>query len=190
MQIMRILVLSTIVLAVLADIHWGGCPKIDYELESFDAAQYMGRWYEVARSSSIPFEHGECSEANYRILETGDVGVENTEVINGVRNSVKGTAYANKSNPFQFGLDFGGFMDKFIKGDYQVVNTDYTGFTVVYSCTNLYVARSEWIWILTRTPQLDAQAFTNLKTYIADKLKFPVDAYTYSNQDPTFCKRN
>ena len=185
---MRIFILSTIVLAVLSDIHWGTCPEVTYELESFEAEKYMGRWYEVARSSSIPFEHGECSEANYEILDTGVIRVENTEVINGVRNGIIGTANPT-SNPFQFKIDFGGIMAKFFKGDYRVVNTDYTGFAIVYSCSDLYFVRSEWVWILSRTPTVDPVAFQNLKNYANTHLGFPLDSYTYSNQNAGFCKR-
>ena len=35
-------------------------------------------------------------------------------------------------------------------GDYEVLATDYETFAVVYSCSSFYLAKSEYIWVLTR----------------------------------------
>ena len=41
------------------------------------------------------------------------------------------------------------------EGDYRVVYTDYNNYSVVYSCMDILgVAKSEYIWVLSREEQL------------------------------------
>ena len=178
---MRIILISSMLLFIVSDIHWGGCPKVHYELESFDTARYTGLWYEIARSSSIPFEFGECCEESYTLKENGGLGVLNSVLLNGVRSSLSMDALPT-DNQFQFKLDFGGIASKFIKGDYQIINTDYEGFVLVYSCTDLVVAKNEWFWILSRTPQMNSNTLDTLLAYLKNTFNLQTDAsLTYSN---------
>ena len=45
---------------------------------SSNVTNFMGTWYEMERTSNIPFEKGTCVTANYTLLETGDITVLNS----------------------------------------------------------------------------------------------------------------
>jgi lipocalin len=49
--------------------------------------------------------------------------------------------------------------------DYEVVETDYTNYALVYSCINLPLVnyKDEFVWILSRTKTLDIKVINNLK---------------------------
>ena len=64
----------------------------------------------------------------------------------GTRNSIQGFAlassfFAGKLNVF-FGGDFG--------ADYRVVDTDYTSYAIIYSCTNVATFGFDLSWFLVR----------------------------------------
>ena len=55
----------------------GTCPDVPV-VENFDKASYIGRWYEIERSRTQPFEwFGECTTATYGALEDGNISVTN-----------------------------------------------------------------------------------------------------------------
>ena len=80
----RILLVGLIVTAVASTVYlicrWsaGGC--IDHStVANFDLAQYLGLWYEFARSENVPFESGECITAEYALDGARSVSVVNTQ---------------------------------------------------------------------------------------------------------------
>ena len=139
----HILVLLLAITSIYCDWSLGSCPKVNYDLETFDQSRYLGRWYELGRSKSIPFEKGDCILANYSLNDDGSIRVENSQVINGVRKYAIGKA-TTTSNPFKLLVSFSdNFIGKIFKGDYQVINTDYESFSIVYSCSDLYFFKFE-----------------------------------------------
>ena len=162
---------------------WGGCPKVEYDLSNFTVANYTGKWYEIIRDKSIRFESGICQEANYSLNVNGTLTVTNTELINGKVNSVTGLAYPT-SNPFRFKISFSNSaFGKLFKGDYQVANTDYTSYSVVYSCTDLYFARFEFFWVLSRNPLILQDDIAEFSSYLKEKFGFKDDQFHYSPQN-------
>ena len=114
---------------------------------------YMGRWYEFARSKNIPFERGTCITADYSLPDPdkGKVDVTNTQYISETQtlDSVQGEAYCSKFESGQCGVKFNFFQPY---GNYHIVDTDYTSYSIVYSCSN-FVAGAlcvEFLWILSR----------------------------------------
>ena len=100
---------------------------------SFDLNQYLGVWYEQRRDKSVLYEYGECVQAGYLQGQDGLVNVHNS-LLNGFSNnvdSVKGTAECNGSK-----CKVGFFL--FRDGDYQIIDTDYTNYSVVYSCKKYF----------------------------------------------------
>jgi len=66
----------------------------------------------------------------------------------------------------------------FRTGDYQVLDTDYTNFSVVYSCkTWFFFFRNENMWALTRSQTPSAGVVSNYEQVIRDKAPF----YSFSN---------
>jgi lipocalin len=54
-------------------------------------------------------------------------------------------------------------------GSYNVWETDYTGYTLIYSCTQVvpFVLKSELIWILSRTPTLEFSTVDRLRNLLS-----------------------
>jgi apolipoprotein D and lipocalin family protein len=191
MSMIRFLAIVLITLvAVRCDMSWGRCPEVKYELDSFDLNKYLGTWYELAREKSIPFQRGDCTQATYSLNDDGTVKVVNSEVVDGKINAVVGRADRTE-NPFRLKVSFSDtFLGKLFKGDYQVVNTDYENFTIVYSCTNLLVARSEFFWILSRHPQVSAERLDDLTSYVAQKFNTTKDSLRITDRSEAACKHS
>ena len=114
--------------------------------QNFETEPYLGVWYDFAH---IPnFQKGECTTATYGLKDNGDISVYNKEWKNRSWNEAKGTAKCEADNSGQCWVKFNRFMPG---GDYRVVSTDYTSYSIVYSCTEVlgWVAQ-ENCWILAR----------------------------------------
>lgn len=171
----------------VSDTHWGKCPAVHYELETFDLESYLGTWYEIVRSKAMPWEFGECVQAKYSLNEKGNVRVENSQVVDNVRQKAFGEA-VKTDNPFRLEVTFSeNWVSKLFKGDYQIVNTDYKEFSLVYSCSSFLVARTEFVWILSRTPSLDKERLDNFLHYIENNFGFKRDSLHFTDQEKGFC---
>lgn len=129
-----ILATSVILAALLsttsATYSFGGCQSPNTK-SSFDADQYLGSWYEAARDSKIIFQYGDCTQARYDWKSSTVLRVRNTLVNpkTGNINGVDGSATCKDNGMCKVGF----FL--FRNGDYRVVDTDYTSYAVVYSCS-------------------------------------------------------
>jgi len=46
------------------------------------------------------------------------------------------------------------------KGPYRIISTDYTGYTVIWTCLDLLFAHREYFWILSRTETISEASKT------------------------------
>lgn len=115
----------------------------------FDAGRYLGRWYEIARTKNMPFEFGTDTQANYALNPNGTVAVYNVEWR---RNRWSGAhAVATIVDNARLSVDF--FHGP--PGDYQVLQTDYDTYSVVYSYFRKFgPLKIHFGWILSRTTSL------------------------------------
>ncbi|EDK97749.1 apolipoprotein D [Mus musculus] len=58
--------------------HLGKCPSPPVQ-ENFDVKKYLGRWYEIEKIPAS-FEKGNCIQANYSLMENGNIEVLNKEL--------------------------------------------------------------------------------------------------------------
>lgn len=150
---------------VHAGYSWGWCPEMNTK-PAFDLNQYIGVWYEQKHDKTLLFEYGECIQAGYSKGNDGLVNVHNT-MLNGFSNTidgVKGTAECNGSK-----CKVGFFL--FRNGDYQVIDTDYTNYAVVYGCTNyFFLFKFEQVWAMTRTATPSGSVVSSYEQVIRDKI--------------------
>ena len=131
---------------------------------SVDLQKYMGQWYEIAAFPQR-FEKGcHCTTAEYEMTDKGYVRVINTcrkDSPDGKVSQAKGKAFVVKgSNNAKLRVQF--FWP--FRGDYWIIDLaeDY-GYAVVGAPDRKY------LWILSRTPQMDPVLYQNIVDRVARK---------------------
>nr|KAF6477111.1 apolipoprotein D [Molossus molossus] len=124
--------------------------------------QYLGRWYEIEKIP-VSFEKGSCIQANYSLMENGNIKVINQELrSDGTVNQIEGEAsQVNLTEPAKLGVKFFWLMPS---APYWVLATDYENYALVYSCTTIvWLFHVDHVWILGRNPYLPPETVTQLK---------------------------
>jgi apolipoprotein D and lipocalin family protein len=187
----KYILLSIFAILCLSQVHsktqWGRCPAISSKLSALELGKYTGHWYEIARATDMPFQKGECDQANYSLNEDGSVRVLNTEFVNGKWTSALGRATTTQI-PYQLEIAFSeSWIAQYFKGDYRVIDTDYDSFALVYSCSDFVVFRVEYVWILSRTPELSKEKLSEINELIKNKLNIPNENIRFTNQNKQLC---
>jgi len=132
-------------------------PKTVQPVTGFELNRYLGTWYEIARLDHS-FERGLTDiRAEYSLRDDGGVKVINSgyQAEEGSRHSAEGRAY------FIDQADVGRLKVSFFGpfyGAYNIIALDKTGYNWVMICgPNL-----DYLWILSRTPQLDEAVLQDL----------------------------
>ena len=133
-------------------------------VDSVDLQRYQGTWYEIA---SFPqrFQKGcHCTSATYTATQEDFVVVENRcrkDSINGEESYIKGKAYiVENTNNAKLEVEF--FWP--FKGDYWIIDLDKDYQYAVVGHPN-----REYLWILSRTPQMSDSLYSEITKRIADK---------------------
>ena len=126
-------------------------------LPSFDAPSYMGNWYEIMHVKNEFFQPNswKCNQASYTDLDTeGNFKVYNSsQAFIGPRFGVHGNAKCPSTTGY--GECFVGFFGQgFDEPNYQIIDTDYKNYSIVYSCQE---SKKAFLWIMSRTPTMDAE---------------------------------
>lgn len=158
----------------------GQCERPEL-VKDFNREDYLGRWYEMYREKSVPFEEEDCATATYVELPSNYIEVNNIEY------SLDEQAFL-KGDPSGFGkaqcssLRSGLCQVKFFElspwSDYSILYTDYTTHSVVYGCDTFGAGalKFDWLWALTRVPNAIGSAAHDVMTttvfdVINDKLE-------------------
>lgn len=126
-------------------------------INSFDINRYLGKWYEIARYDHAFERNLVGTTAEYTLRDDGKIKVVNSGHIGTLDGPYKesiGKAKARKNGkPGQLEVSFFGPF----YGDYNIMELapDYS-YSVVGSNSPRY------LWILSRTPQLDPEAKSNI----------------------------
>ena len=123
--------------------------------------KYLGKWYEIAHLPA-KFQEG-CDEttATYTLLKDGSISVLNQSIKDGKIKQAKGKAkVVDKNSNAKLKVTF--FWPFY--GDYWILklgdNYDYS----VVGTPNL-----RYLWILSRTPQMDDKLYSKLIEYAKSK---------------------
>jgi apolipoprotein D and lipocalin family protein len=162
MALLRFKVLFVGILFVQSS--WASEPLVT--VPKVDISRYLGRWYEIA---SLPqrFQR-DCFAvtADYSLREDGDIAVLNScqkGAVDGPLKTAKGKAWAVDSTNAKLKVQF--FWP--FRGDYWIIELgDNYEYAVVGNPSR------EYLWILSRTPAMDASLYDELVSKIADKHKY------------------
>ncbi|XP_039757924.1 uncharacterized protein LOC120632183 [Pararge aegeria] len=147
----------------------GQCDLNIPALSNFNAAAYLGQWYDIA-SYNTAFQQGTCNSAYYS-LGDGVVDVFNTQVVNQRLDTMTGVArVVSDDGSAKLSVTFPvAGTNATITTPYWVLATDYTSYSLVYTCVNIDAERRQvWSWKLGREKQLTNAAVTAINRVIAN----------------------
>ncbi len=165
---MREMIASLIVISVISTTVLVGMAGVDRKSElevvgAVDLSRYAGRWYEIARLPNR-FEE-KCADsvtATYTLRSDGKVDVVNRcRKANGEYTTAKGKAkIVDKKTNAKLKVTF--FWPFY--GDYWILDLGPNYEYAVVGAPN-----RDYLWILSRTPQLDEQLYQSLLTKMATR---------------------
>ncbi len=123
--------------------------------------KYLGKWYEIAHLPA-KFQEG-CDEttATYTLLKDGSISVLNQSIKNGKMKQAKGKAkIVDKNSNAKLKVTF--FWPFY--GDYWILKL---GDNYDYSIVG--TPNRKYLWILSRTPQMDDNLYSQLIEYAKSK---------------------
>ncbi|XP_071181610.1 apolipoprotein D-like [Mytilus edulis] len=162
----------------------GKCPDVKV-VSDFKLSSYLGDWYEIYKFKA-DFENGQsCIHANYQKKANGHIQVYNRgQTEDGKITTAIGDGYNPDPNePAKLAIKFSPVAPY---GKYWVLDTDYTSYTLVYSCTDLFsVTHVEFAWILSRQRTLDAAISSRLFNIMKS---YNIETSNFSSENQTDCK--
>lgn len=177
-----VLFVAVVAAVAVAQTGPGGCPNPPVQAH-FNLTAYIGSWYEIAR---LPFDEendGVCTRATYTPEANGHVRVDNTERVgsyNGPARESVGDAIEDPSNPAKLEVTFSWLSPR---GPYWILETDYSNYALVLSCTPIFdIYRFEYAWLLSRTPTLPAPAQASHMKTLSLLTGVSLDKFHYTNQ--------
>ena len=132
----------------LAAMFFSACDATEIDnstVKSVDLNRYLGSWYEIAKYDHV-FERGlDYAMANYTLRDDGKIDVLNTGIKDGRAKDAKGIAKTTNIPGLLKVSFFGPFYS-----DYRIMMLDTNYQYVLVGGSN-----DKYLWILSRTPQLD-----------------------------------
>lgn len=152
-----------------------------------DLSRYVGTWYEIARLPMWAQRKCAASTAEYRLLDSGDVGVRNACVttsggqisIEGVATVVDREQHAKLNVVFdQWAAKLAAWFTSSEQGNYWILRVDSDYRTAVVGTPD-----RGYLWILSRTPTLDESMYRDLVAF-SRRLGFPTDQLIRAGNPP------
>jgi len=186
-MIFRTLIFIALISICVSKSSWGNCPDTTRTDEIFRVNDYLGKWYEIARHKTTPFQKGDCTTAEYSLNQAGNINVFNKEKVGDKYNSINGET-SKTDDPFRFKIAFGNFVfSKLFKGDYRVIDTDYNNYALVYSCSDFYIAKQYTAYILSRTPELPQFFLDRVLDQLEKRFDIPREEMRFDDQSGITC---
>ncbi|CAH4038097.1 unnamed protein product [Pieris brassicae] len=144
---------------------------------NFDAQRYSGVWYQIEKYFQRFETGGNCTGARYTLdSDTGVVTVLNWQVVNGIMDTIEGTATVNSTDgsaKLRVRLPIRSSdpnNPEFRETNLYVLNTDYTSYSLAYSCVNLEGNRRQVsAWKLSRARTMSDAGNAAINAYMANR---------------------
>jgi lipocalin len=133
-------------------------------ITNLDLNKYMGTWYEIARYPHRFEKDLEAVTATYELLDNGFIKVTNSgyKIESGKKKDAIGKAkIPDLNDPGKLKVSF--FL--FFYADYYILEIE----PDAYSWVIIGSKSDNYLWILSRTPQMDEQLFNQLITKIKNR---------------------
>ncbi|XP_065168260.1 apolipoprotein D-like [Atheta coriaria] len=188
-----VIILVPLMLSVVNSIGLGNCPRQPF-IRDFNMSRFFGHWYEVERSFHLMELLSTCTTIDLQQLNRKQTNVSVT-ILNrwtGATNNVEGVATVSRRASSLFlhrrTSLWPNAVAKWLPGFgyYQVLNTDYDNYAIIWTCTStlLGVGYHDLIWIFGR--QLDLDAHSRMQVYeILKTRNIDVDRFTLTNKNCT-----
>jgi len=186
-----IIVISLILLQItLCEWSWGWCPNREniVKNKTINLKAYSGTWYEIKRTNT-EFQLKECISKNYTITNDFNILVDSRAYSQQNNSFVINHSTLRKTNrPFEFKEDIVPFLSNIYDREYIILDTDYNNYSIIYSCYDAGLMKDQYIWILSRKPEMDNEMKNNLTNFILDETEIGPDILIDINQNKTLCK--
>jgi lipocalin len=119
----------------------GSCPNVRVQ-KNFQLKSYLGKWYSYQQYPACFSDGGSCVTAQYGLNPNGTLSVLNSQLSkNGQYFSI--TGFASLVAPGKLFVEFPGIRPRGLKedGNYWVLSTDYSNYSVVYFCSDFMGSR-------------------------------------------------
>ncbi len=163
------LILSALIFSFVACAGNAGSPV--QTVSSVDLTRYVGKWYEITRFPNSFQKKCLATTAEYSQRTDGKINVLNTcKTTKGVKVAKAIASVADKVTNSKLKVSFVPFFNRFgwFAGDYWILDlADDYSYVLVGS------PNRDFLWVLSRTPTLDANIIEALKT-VAQREGFDV----------------
>lgn len=157
---------------------WGICPRVD-PVPNLSVDKFMGLWYVIQQfdtsSSCLTLNYTRVSDTQLKVTKARQfylldaVGMEHTNSYAGTLDIPDGDNQGQMR--VKWPLNFAG------KGDYVVIDTDYTGYAGIYECQRITsLMHRQSATILSRTPTLNVTFIDRIKRRLAS---FDIDDHDF-----------
>lgn len=149
-------------------IEFGRCPYRPSKLTTVDLNRLSGNWYVVATSDKTDSLF-RCTTMDFKTSGNSEFSVTiNSKRLDGRTIISEGKA-RQKDNPVEFNISFSdNYFSDLFKDDFEVIDTDYDKYAIIYTCGDFTTFRYENIWILLRSLDNYREEISNY-TYFIDE---------------------
>ena len=112
--------------------HWGRCPEHQTQ-QNFKINNFLGQWFEIARSKDDRTESGDCVKTNFDSIQENQIKVITTQYVAGQLEETEGQAYCEIEKPSHCHIKFFKFQPW---KDYKIVSSGYNSYLLIHSCSS------------------------------------------------------
>jgi apolipoprotein D and lipocalin family protein len=159
-----------------ANFSTGKCLTIPV-IKNVDLNRYVGEWYEIERYNAFFERNLKCGKGKYGIINDNTLSIENSGVdkktgelftLSG-RATINSPATAMNQLTLFFPIQVAGITVFENEGAYNIWDTDYDTYTLIYSCKEIIpgIVKAESASVMSRQKTLSAETTQYLKDVLA-----------------------